>query len=429
MLNWLKGNKDSNKAIIVVGDVHGDLNQLMYPLLEFLKNEDKYKKLIYLGDYIDRGESNLYIYGIIKFIRGLPKYKDKIIFLRGNHETYDSSIRSFYEDEQKNNTWDNKSNKTFVFNTIFKQDFDIVHYDQDLKIVFSHSPMTKSLDEVLAMNTTKHDYNANIENTFTEEKRNANINYKNIHGHIHRLSNDETIDKFFRDETKTIAIDGDASYGIRLVSNFVQATKKNLVSNVVYLIIYDEHNYKLVKEDVEFGDYQGNYNVYRFNRLKDELRNSNSYIGNKINELKLDELISIFEKEFRVIFRTSPTHDNIINLIQNNYKNNVNKKEGTLIYFYDVPVEVYNKFGWFKDELYNEVGKLFWNIVGRKEVYEKNYLIKSSEESFEKVKRSEYDVFNTFIIVLMGVVSVVLIVLMIVNVYIRKSREYELINE
>ena len=83
-------------STIVVGDVHGDLNQLMFPLLQFLKNTDKYKKLIFLGDYIDRGESNLYVYGVIKFIMSLDEYKNRIFFLRGNHECYATAVYDMF---------------------------------------------------------------------------------------------------------------------------------------------------------------------------------------------------------------------------------------------------------------------------------------------------------------------------------------------
>ena len=84
--------------MIVVGDIHGDLNQFIYPLLEFQRNRTKYKKLIYLGDYIDRGTSNVYIYELIKYFQNNDK---DIVFLRGNHEfypcTYDQLTYKFHK--------------------------------------------------------------------------------------------------------------------------------------------------------------------------------------------------------------------------------------------------------------------------------------------------------------------------------------------
>ena len=71
--------------VIVVGDIHGDLNQLLYPLIYFLKNFDTVKYIIFLGDYIDRGESNAYIYAIVKMLLNSPVFKNKVILLRGNH--------------------------------------------------------------------------------------------------------------------------------------------------------------------------------------------------------------------------------------------------------------------------------------------------------------------------------------------------------
>ena len=84
----MTGNYDK---VIVVGDVHGDLNQFIYPLIYFMNDIDN-SKIIYLGDYIDRGESNVYIYEILNALNNIPEFKNKIIFLRGNHESFDSGI-------------------------------------------------------------------------------------------------------------------------------------------------------------------------------------------------------------------------------------------------------------------------------------------------------------------------------------------------
>ncbi len=67
----------------VIGDIHGCLNQLNIMLDKL--NEAGWDRLIFLGDYIDRGPDSK---GVIDTIMSLQKDfgLDKIIALKGNHE-------------------------------------------------------------------------------------------------------------------------------------------------------------------------------------------------------------------------------------------------------------------------------------------------------------------------------------------------------
>lgn len=71
---------------VVIGDIHGcykELKELVLTLEkkgEYNKNTDK---LIFLGDYIDRGKDSRLV---IKFIRDLQKDNNNVIALMGNHE-------------------------------------------------------------------------------------------------------------------------------------------------------------------------------------------------------------------------------------------------------------------------------------------------------------------------------------------------------
>lgn len=71
---------------IVVGDIHGCFNEL-FELIEHLRLNKLYNakkdKLIFLGDYIDRGDKSRYV---VKFIRKLQKNNPNVIALMGNHE-------------------------------------------------------------------------------------------------------------------------------------------------------------------------------------------------------------------------------------------------------------------------------------------------------------------------------------------------------
>lgn len=78
----VKGN------IIVVGDIHGDIESLIYILKDskFLE-EIKTKKdslILFLGDYGDRGIYSPEVYYII--FRLKTTYPENVVFLRGNHE-------------------------------------------------------------------------------------------------------------------------------------------------------------------------------------------------------------------------------------------------------------------------------------------------------------------------------------------------------
>lgn len=71
---------------IVIGDIHGCYDELK-TLLFNLEVNGEYKKetdkLIFLGDYIDRGKNSRLV---IEFIRNLQKDNENVIALKGNHE-------------------------------------------------------------------------------------------------------------------------------------------------------------------------------------------------------------------------------------------------------------------------------------------------------------------------------------------------------
>ncbi len=79
--------------MLVIGDVHGDLETL----IKILKNEDAIEKLeqgdmyiVFLGDYIDRGHESLEVMALVLNLK--CSYPDKVVLLRGNHEGPDDLI-------------------------------------------------------------------------------------------------------------------------------------------------------------------------------------------------------------------------------------------------------------------------------------------------------------------------------------------------
>jgi len=66
---------------VVVGDIHGQRNKL-----EALLSDPQVvgRKLIFVGDYIDRGPDSMAV--IDRLIDMRSKYGENVVFLRGNHE-------------------------------------------------------------------------------------------------------------------------------------------------------------------------------------------------------------------------------------------------------------------------------------------------------------------------------------------------------
>jgi hypothetical protein len=80
--------------IIVIGDIHGDLLSLE-TLLKKADVREKVRsgwKVVFLGDYADRGPSPLEVYNILFDLK--LSFPDSIFLLRGNHEGMD--IVPFY---------------------------------------------------------------------------------------------------------------------------------------------------------------------------------------------------------------------------------------------------------------------------------------------------------------------------------------------
>ena len=77
---------------IIVGDLHGDIETLEKILKLFLNKSEKFKNLLLLGDYVDRGNKQIDVINNLLYYKKLMP--DKIFLLRGNHE--DSYINRHY---------------------------------------------------------------------------------------------------------------------------------------------------------------------------------------------------------------------------------------------------------------------------------------------------------------------------------------------
>ncbi|MBS7657852.1 MAG: metallophosphoesterase [Candidatus Bathyarchaeia archaeon] len=75
---------EAKGKLIVVGDLHGDLQSLNYIIKESKFLKSKYSMLIFLGDYIDRG---VYSPEVLYRVLSLKlNFSSRVVVLRGNHE-------------------------------------------------------------------------------------------------------------------------------------------------------------------------------------------------------------------------------------------------------------------------------------------------------------------------------------------------------
>jgi len=72
-----------NTMIFAIGDIHGKLAMLNTALEHLERELQRYDTVVFLGDYIDRGEDSA---GVISRLLQFKKHHKQTVFLRGNHE-------------------------------------------------------------------------------------------------------------------------------------------------------------------------------------------------------------------------------------------------------------------------------------------------------------------------------------------------------
>lgn len=72
----------TNAKTFIIGDIHGCLDMLERLMDRIAWSQDK-DTLIFLGDYIDRGEDPK---GVVDYLLGLSKSSSRVECLKGNHE-------------------------------------------------------------------------------------------------------------------------------------------------------------------------------------------------------------------------------------------------------------------------------------------------------------------------------------------------------
>lgn len=145
---------------IVIGDIHG-CHKEAKKLIDILIREEIYHpyedRLIFIGDYIDRGENPRLS---VEYVRGLQEqYGDRVIALMGNHE----DMLLDYMAENGHNWLYNGYSPTLVsyrgYEEIFKDDLKwmagLPLYYEDEHFIYVHAgvdkdiPMEEQMDDTL----------------------------------------------------------------------------------------------------------------------------------------------------------------------------------------------------------------------------------------------------------------------------------------
>ena len=209
--------------IIVVGDCHGDLNQFIYPLLVFFHDTSRYKYLIYLGDYIDRGHSSVNIYIVMRWVMSLND--PRIIFLRGNHDdNRDRYDRGHYPSGITVGPFGLQvSFLAPAFATM--RELKNCFYDQQSNIMFAHSGFKDTRASPQQLLTTMNNPLYDPIDDNQQKLLTKGSTYKLIHGHDHaqgieRRSNN--VPSLFFNNTSTrinadLSLDYDCSYGFAYI--------------------------------------------------------------------------------------------------------------------------------------------------------------------------------------------------------------------
>ena len=83
------------ESIMLIGDIHGDLDALEFVIA--MRKRLSCKKILFLGDYVDRGTQGTEV--LIELFRMKLEEPENVFLLRGNHETADMNIYyGFFEE-------------------------------------------------------------------------------------------------------------------------------------------------------------------------------------------------------------------------------------------------------------------------------------------------------------------------------------------
>lgn len=119
---------------VVIGDIHGCYNELQKLMIELEENQAYNKntdRLVFLGDYIDRGNNSQ---KVIEYIRKLQKENKNVIALRGNHE---QMLIDYYNDKSENWLFNGCSETIKSYKNNKQQFYDDMEWMKSLPLYFN----------------------------------------------------------------------------------------------------------------------------------------------------------------------------------------------------------------------------------------------------------------------------------------------------
>lgn len=127
-------NIETNKKVILIGDLHGSFHSFFRLFLRFLKKGyikndltlDENIKIVFLGDVIDRGNYSIEILVIIFILMYKNNTKDElnVILNKGNHEDFNIFHRDGFSNEIKSK-YENKTNNPYLVSEMI---FDFCYF-------------------------------------------------------------------------------------------------------------------------------------------------------------------------------------------------------------------------------------------------------------------------------------------------------------
>jgi len=129
------------KRYLAISDIHGCFNELQ-KLLEQVKYDPKNDRMIFMGDYVDRGNENL---KTLKYIKSLKEQYNSVVVLKGNHELFlESSIKAVIRGKATEfDIFNMQNNKTDVtmeeLVELEKEELvDLYHWTKKLPMYYLH---------------------------------------------------------------------------------------------------------------------------------------------------------------------------------------------------------------------------------------------------------------------------------------------------
>ena len=245
----------NNNTVFVASDIHGDYSCLKFVIDKFLSSEDS--KLVFLGDYIHRGKSDLQVLYLLCMLKIC--YPKRVYLLRGNHEernnsisqqtSFDAALDSIYSETSDLKDSLDKLSKSMPLAAIVNNTFYCVHGGINPKVPLS---TLRRLDKDLL-------WNQNGINTEVERRgRGLYIPYTNEFAIYSALWGIPENGNYYRDWT---SVDGKPHYSPNCVNKFLnEAGLKCLVHGHNHKNEVDFENQKSVSVRTNPMNWKGQVN-------------------------------------------------------------------------------------------------------------------------------------------------------------------------